>query len=304
MRSRSSAAQDAAESKAQALLGTKPESAGGEKVVATGTTSLPGAGARVPREPAAMRTRSQAAAEQPEVRAGYRMEQSAAPSRQVVRESVPSAEQLLGKERDQQTNDRLSKFDGVAAEVDRSQVARDRADRQRKAEAPKEVSELTMGGAYERIIDIVFSVNPEADFDALRRGLRLNERASRVDFGSLLEALDESEDNAQKAYDLAMTAKTVHDAFEIDAVVLKGSMRSQAMSALQKEKDDGKRAKTITNDDVEETMAVMFPDQYRLLEQKRSRARRMVASLESLATRWSERAKDLRQMVARSRGGD
>lgn len=178
---------------------------------------------------------------------------------------------------------------------------RDAARAARAAEAPKTASGLNMG-PHQRIVDVLFDMPDSMEvYTRVRKALSFGGRASSMGYGGLVDALDEAETNAADAFQLMCDAKVVHDRFEIDAQVIEGTLREKATDDLQAQKNDGTRTKAITNDDVTAVMAKKFPDEYRDLMSRRSRAKRTVALLESLAELTRERARDLRAMVAKSR---
>ena len=102
--------------------------------------------------------------------------------------------------------------------------------------------------------------------------------------------------------ELLVNAKDAHDGFEIDAKMIVGSLRADALSVLEGMKADGLMKKAITNDDVEGVMASKFPDEWHAIEQKRGRAKRTVDMLSALHEATQERCRDLRAMVSKFRG--
>ena len=157
-------------------------------------------------------------------------------------------------------------------------------------------------GHHQRIVDVLFDLPDPMDvYSRVRRSLTFGGRASSMGHGALIDALDEAETNAADAFQLMCDAKVTHDRFEMDAQVISGALRDKAVMDLQAQKDAGTRSKAITNDDITAVMAAKFHDEYRDLETRRSRAKRTVAALESLAELARERARDLRAMVAKSR---
>jgi hypothetical protein len=189
----------------------------------------------------------------------------------------------------------------VADQVEADDEHKAQAEAARRATATTDPAELALGSGYDRIVDTLFDLpDPYDTYQLVKRSLQLGTRASRADYGTLVDALDAAQDMADKAYDLYVNAKTAADSYEIDAKAIESGMRDQAMAALMEEYK-AKQRPSPKNDDVDAYMAAKFPDEWRDIQQRRGRARRMVRKLENLATRASERAKDLRQMVARAR---
>lgn len=190
--------------------------------------------------------------------------------------------------------------------VDDVEQRREAGRRARAAEAPKTADGLSMGN-HQRIVDVLFDMpDPMEVYERVRRALSFGGRASSMGYGALVDALDEAETNAADAFQLMCDAKVTHDRFEMDAKVIAGALRTQALDDLYAQKaqlkaDTKQAGKAITNDDIEAVIASKFPDEYRDLESRRSRAKRTVAALESLADLARERARDLRAMVAKTR---
>jgi hypothetical protein len=210
------------------------------------------------------------------------------------------------------TRSRAAKEPAAAETADMSQVddevstateeKQERKEAARRRTATADPSSLSMGDGYDRIVDTLFDLpDPHEEYLAVKQSLKLGTRASRADYGTLIDALDVSEDMAERAFALLVNAKVARDAYDIDARAIEAGMRDQANAALQAEKDAKTRSKAITDADVTAYMAAKFPDEWRDIEARRGKARRTVSYLEDLAKRAGERARDLRQMVARAR---
>lgn len=160
-----------------------------------------------------------------------------------------------------------------------------------------------MQGGYSRIVTSLFTSveDPMATYQKLRGALTMGGRASASSHGQIIDALDAAEDNAATAMELLVNAKVTHDSFEIDAKILLAALRDRATSVLEDEKAKGERKKAITEADVESTMGAMFPDEWRALEDRRGKAKRMVAMIEDLAERCRQRAGHLRVMARSAR---
>lgn len=182
---------------------------------------------------------------------------------------------------------------------------------ERKREAPTVASDLKMPGGFERIITHQFQdIDPYEEYMELRASLRTKDgRASGLSFGELQDALDVAADNAQRGAELASRANVVLVEFNIDADVIESALRTQATYALEELKAEWKRqnnsaGKQITNDDVKAYIVKKAPDEWATLQSKKAKAEEHCKLMKSLAERLSEREKDLRQMVARSRAVD
>jgi len=189
----------------------------------------------------------------------------------------------------------------VADATEADDEHKEQQERARRATATVDPADLSIGNGYDRIVDTLFDMaDPYVVYEEVKRSLRLGTRASRADYGTMVDALDAAQEMAEKAFDLYVNAKTAHDSYDIDASAIEAGMRDQAMAALMEEYK-AKQRRSPTNDDVISYMAAKFPDEWRDIQQRRGRARRMVRKLENLTSRASEKAKDLRQMVARAR---
>ena len=161
----------------------------------------------------------------------------------------------------------------------------------------KQLDDLVLEPGYERIIERVFSVDPWASYGVLEAGLKLPAPAHGAGYAAVVDALDACEDNARESHRLYVSAKVAVDRFQADASVLSGDMRAQAIAALELEKERGERKKQITDADVESRIAALFPDEWRRVEERRSKARRAVEHLERLADCWKSRGSALKVIL-------
>lgn len=165
-------------------------------------------------------------------------------------------------------------------------------------------TELRMSG-FETIIDSVFTFDPEAAYEEVIAGLTLSGKASATSYGELVDALDVAEDNARKALQLVAKAKVTCARFITDSDILRAELHQQATSELlAKFEDPSDRTvtKKPTVADIEAYKITTYYDEWADLESKTQEAKRTVDYLEGLASLTSQRARDLRQMVAGSRG--
>lgn len=166
------------------------------------------------------------------------------------------------------------------------------------------VSKLAMTG-YENIIDNLFTVDPDALYGEVVECLELDSRASRTDYGHLVEALDRAESNVEKALRLVANAKVTYAAYSADVKVIEGELHSQAAREIQEayeDPDNKEVTKKPTVADVEAYKASTYHDEYADCKTRLEKAKRSVEYLEGLQKAVSERARDLRQMCAGARG--
>jgi hypothetical protein len=160
------------------------------------------------------------------------------------------------------------------------------------------VSGVSMTG-FETIIDSVFSFDSEAVYQEVLNSLEFQGKASRAEYGMLIDALDAAEEVARKALQLVANAKVACVRYLADVDSIRGQLREDARNELLNERDGGK-APTIA--DIEARVASAYHDEHRDIEVRIAKAKRSVEYLEGLASLTAERARDLRQMVAKSRG--
>lgn len=152
----------------------------------------------------------------------------------------------------------------------------------------------------DRVVETVFVKDIFADWKDLQAGLEIGEK--RSEHGHAVAALDKAAARADRAHRLYLTARAAREAWEAENEVIFGAMWSEATRALQKEKDDGLRSKQITDADVKNRVATMFPDEYQAQEARRRNIEYTVKSLERLAEIWVGRQRDLSSLVGKLRG--
>lgn len=185
--------------------------------------------------------------------------------------------------------------------LNRREVDDQRAPDAGDAELKRRLGELKLEGGFDRVVTTVYSIDSKAEYAELSTGLQLSMKASEASYGRLVDALDGSEERARRASVLLANAKVAVRAYEIDSDGIKSALRDAAVAALQQEKDAGQRSKQITEGDIASEIASRFTDEHRELQLNFERAKRMADVVENLTYRWQERAKDLRQMVAKAR---
>jgi hypothetical protein len=169
-------------------------------------------------------------------------------------------------------------------------------------------SSLPFGGkvpplpdGYQTIVDSIFNLpDPNVVYEEVLAGIRPI-RASRATMAELLDALDTAQSVAVKARGLLVNTKATADAVGRDTQILVASMRDQATSQLEREKESGLRKKAITEADVVQCLSTMFPDEWSAVQERESKAKRAIDLIENLCERAAERARDLRAIVGASR---
>lgn len=151
-----------------------------------------------------------------------------------------------------------------------------------------------------KIVETVFVVDLHETWTRLRKALVIGEK--RSDHGTLMLALDQAERNAHDAHRVYITSKIERERWERENDVILGSMWSEATRSLQKEKNDGLRAKQITDADIKARAATLHPDEYQAQEVRRASIKATVDSLENLSEQWSSRCRTLQTMLGKLRG--
>lgn len=177
-------------------------------------------------------------------------------------------------------------------------------DGEQQGSSNSRVSQIKMSG-FENIIDSVFTFNPDTVYDEVKDCLTLGQNASRTDYGDLVNALDASEENARKALQLVANAKVASANYQADVDVIKSELHEQSVREIYAEFEDpdNKNVKRKpTKDDIEAYKVSNYHDEWSDIEDRVQKAKRTVDYLEGLAALCAQRSRDLRQMVASSRG--
>jgi hypothetical protein len=157
---------------------------------------------------------------------------------------------------------------------------------------------------FQRVQTSVFKIADFAgEYARLVQGLVAGQQG-RTDEATLMEHLDNALDNARRAHKLYCRAVQIHESFELDAKEVEGGWRSEALAALQAEKTAGVRSKSITNDDTEAQIAVMFRTQWKALRMSRLEIEQTEEHCKVLAKLWGERPGNLQSLLARVRMHD
>lgn len=166
------------------------------------------------------------------------------------------------------------------------------------------VSAIKMTG-FENIIDSVFTFDAESAYTEVKASLELVGKASRTDYGELVDALDAAEENARKALQLVANAKVAGENYQNDIKVLESALHEQAVDELMgkfDDPDDKSVTKKPTIADIEAYKIANYHDEWHSMKERVAKSKRTVEYLEGLAGLTAQRARDLRQMVASCRG--
>lgn len=151
-------------------------------------------------------------------------------------------------------------------------------------------------GRFQNIVERTFDLG---NVDELYAGLidELHIGAALTP-GNLEHARNNAERNALDAHRLYVGAKVAHEVFEIEAEAVAGALRTAATAELQKEKDAKQRSKAITEADVREKCAAMFPDEWLAISERRAKAEGALSSMKRLADLWEARCFGLSTMLS------
>lgn len=155
---------------------------------------------------------------------------------------------------------------------------------------------LVMGRGFDAVINTVIDerIDVKAEYEALEEALEIKDALTPE---AVRRSLERVEGFALRASKLLTIAKVVRERYKIDMHVAMGSMRDQALAALEAEKKSGGRTKQITIDDVAAKVASIHPDEWRELSERLARAEYFVKHLERLAELWQRRSYTLASLA-------
>ncbi len=167
---------------------------------------------------------------------------------------------------------------------------------------PDDAPELPSGA--QQIVDHIFDVDLFADYQAAVDELTTSDDALRLDM-TRPEA-DKAQARALRAHRLYCNAVMVVNRFMRDSEVTSSAMYEAAAAELQAEKDakiEAKKAvgKAISNSDVRNRAAQMFPQQWRRASEDVEKAELMRDHLKRLADLWKDRSFTLGDIVRTGR---
>lgn len=154
-----------------------------------------------------------------------------------------------------------------------------------------------MGLGMKKMVELAFTREDEIPniYSAVREWIKA------VDAGHASDSLNHGEDLWHQLARTVAAAKVERLKWEMDNKVAFAAMMADATAMLQGEKDSGRRSKQITDKDVENAVANLFPDAWRDQELDRERVLRTVGVLESLYEQVGSRIRSLQTMVNKGR---
>jgi len=149
--------------------------------------------------------------------------------------------------------------------------------------------------AWMKIQERTFALeDPEEEYNELEQDLRLNDALTP---GNLQDALNKAEDNARRAHKLYIVARVEYERFDLETMPIIEAMRDAASRDIQGEKDRKERSKAITEADIKGRASVLFPDEWAIAMERKSKAEGMMDSLKSFAELWRQRCFSLSSML-------
>lgn len=197
---------------------------------------------------------------------------------------------VVAKER---ANADYGKF-GEPTDEEKARMERSSTYGKEESDEKRKIEDLRVGAGFDAIIDTLFVFDSKESYERIQGFLVSSKKASRQDYGSLLDALDEAAEVSRIALQLVANAVVARENFESEAEVIAATLRESAIEDLKRTGDK------ITNDAADARMKVLHHDEVRSLAERRAKAKQTVVYLEGLAKVATERQRDLRQMVATS----
>lgn len=152
-----------------------------------------------------------------------------------------------------------------------------------------------LGSPFVKIRETTFALpDPEGEWRYLEGRLALTDALTP---GNLQTALNIAEDCARRAHRLYVVARADFERFEVECEAVTEGMRSEANRELQAEKDRKERAKAITDADVRGRAAILFPDEWALVAERKVKAQGMIDHLKRFADLWTQRCFTLGTMA-------
>jgi hypothetical protein len=143
------------------------------------------------------------------------------------------------------------------------------------------------------------------DMDVLQEFKRLTSQLEigddRADYGTVNKHLDRAETNSRKAHRLYLKAVSEKVRWDHANESTLSALRTEAYRSLQVEKDQGQRAKAITDADVRGRMMEMYPDELRSQEAGAVKVKGLVDHCEHLVDCWKSRCRTLQQIISQLR---
>ena len=146
--------------------------------------------------------------------------------------------------------------------------------------------EVPIHEGFARVLESVFVKDVHATFQEVKEFIDRKGARTRPDVNTANSLL-------RKAHDLLMTAKRERHRWELDNKVVFAACYEKAVLDIQKEKEAGTRAKQVTDGDVENRFALMYPDEYKHQALKKQEVKLLEYSMENLVEVMTQLARNL-----------
>ena len=134
-------------------------------------------------------------------------------------------------------------------------------------------------------------VDPSGTYDELVKAL--DKRRDALTPGTIRTQLADSARLYRESHRLYIVARHDQERFDNEYTVVLATLREEAKTELEAEKAVGKLKKAITDADVMSRVSRMYPDEYRELQDRHIRARKMVEHLKHLVDVFKNRMRAL-----------
>lgn len=138
-----------------------------------------------------------------------------------------------------------------------------------------------------KVIDEGLGLDINSEYDELERGLVLPDALTPM---VVAAAINLCESNAKRAHRLYVLARYQFDRYKIQAEVALGAMREAATHRLGVMKAAGQHPKQVTDSDVKDMAATMFPDEWVDINDRFARTEHTLAHLARFADLWQRRS--------------
>jgi hypothetical protein len=153
-----------------------------------------------------------------------------------------------------------------------------------------------LAAIVDTVIDQGEGIDLNAEFDALQKELEILDALTP----QVVRAhINRVEKNAQRAHRLFVLAKAQFETYRTHAATALGAMRDTARIKLARDKAAGTHPKQVTDQDVDDTAAIIFPEQWSDITLRLKRTELTLKHLEAYASIWLRRSYSLAELNPR-----
>jgi hypothetical protein len=163
-------------------------------------------------------------------------------------------------------------------------------------EPPKQAPFVSESEDFNRLVETVLrEIDIDREYDELEALLEVGD--NRREYVVVYEALDKAERRALRAHGVWANARLEYERLKLDQEEVDADLWHQASAELEAEKDEGKRKKAITIDDVKSRVASKFPDEWRGGRMRMEKAKLAVERCERFSELWAQKVRSLNTML-------